>query len=86
MSKQIFDKQRDKPSDSPEQHESQTSGKELLTKLRDIGFDSDDEKFATVLGRPVSEVKAWINGTEAADDDVLIKARGIALERQIDID
>ena len=61
-------------------------GLELLRRLRDNGFESDDEKFAVVLGRPVKEVAAWMEGTEAPDDDIIMKARGIARERGIEIE
>ena len=61
-------------------------GLELLRRLRDNGFESDDEKFAVVLGRPVKEVTAWMEGTEPPDDDIIMKARGIAQERGIEIE
>lgn len=61
-------------------------GLELLRRLRDKGFESDDEKFAVVLGRPVGEVTAWMEGTEPPDDDIIMKARGIAQERGIEIE
>jgi hypothetical protein len=61
-------------------------GLELLRRLRDNGFESDDEKFAVALGRPVAEVAAWMAGSEPPDDDVIMKARGIAQERGIEIE
>ena len=61
-------------------------GLELLRRLRDNGFESDDEKFAVALGRPVEEVAAWMGGSEAPDDDIIMKARGIAQERGIEIE
>lgn len=61
-------------------------GLELLRRLRDKGFDADDEKFAVALGRPVKEVAAWMEGSEAPDDDIIMKARGIAQERGIEIE
>ncbi len=61
-------------------------GLALLRRLRDNGFESDDEKFAVVLGRPVAEVTAWMEGTEPPDDDIIMKARGIAKERGIEIE
>jgi hypothetical protein len=61
-------------------------GLELLRRLRDNGFESDDEKFAVVLGRPVAEVAAWMSGAEPPDDDIIMKARGIAQERGIEIE
>jgi hypothetical protein len=65
----------------------QSEGRALLRNLRDKGFDSSDEKFAIALGRPVEEVTAWMGeGDEPVDDDVIMKARGIAKERGIDIE
>ena len=61
-------------------------GLALLRRLRDNGFESDDEKFAVALGRPVGEVSAWMAGTEPPDDDIIMKARGIAQERGIEIE
>jgi hypothetical protein len=61
-------------------------GPELLRRLRDNGFESDDEKFAVALGRPVKEVSAWLDGTERPDDDIIMKARGIAQERGIELE
>jgi hypothetical protein len=61
-------------------------GLALLRRLRDGGFESDDEKFALALGRPVEEVSAWMDGTEPPDDDIIMKARGIAQERGIEIE
>jgi hypothetical protein len=65
---------------------SETEGRALLQRLRDAGFDGSDEQFALALGRPVDEVTGWMNGTEPVDDDVVMKARGIAKERNIDLD
>jgi hypothetical protein len=61
-------------------------GLALLRRLRDNGFESDDEKFAVALGRPIGEVSAWLDGTESPDDDIIMKARGIAQERGIEIE
>ena len=65
---------------------SQSEGRAILKRLRDNGFDSSDEKLAVALGRPVEEVTAWTGGAETVDDDVIMKARGIAKERGINID
>jgi hypothetical protein len=66
----------------------QSEGRTLLKNLRDRGFDSSDEKLAVALGRPVEEVTAWMgeNEGEPVDDDVVMKARGIAKERAIEIE
>ncbi len=65
---------------------SQAEGRALLMKLRDQGFEASDEKLAVALGRPVEEVTAWAGGDEPVDDDVVMKARGIAKERGIAIE
>jgi hypothetical protein len=62
------------------------AGLALLKRLRDNGFESDDEKFAVALGRPVEEVAAWMRGEGQLDDDIIMKARGIAQERGIEIE
>ncbi len=61
-------------------------GLALLRRLRDGGFESDNEKFAVALGRPVEEVAAWMDGAEPPDDDIIMKARGIAQERGVEIE
>ncbi len=61
-------------------------GLALLRRLRDAGFESDDLKFSVALGRPVEEVEAWMAGSEPPDDDIIMKARGIAKERGIEIE
>ena len=61
-------------------------GRELLSRLRDNGFDGDDAKLAQALGRPVEEVQAWLDGSTPVDDDLIMKARGLAQERGITIE
>jgi hypothetical protein len=66
---------------------SETGGREILKRLRDAGFESDDEKLAVALGRPVEEVQGWMadGADEPVDDDIVMKARGIAKERGIEL-
>ena len=64
----------------------QEEAKIILTKLRDQGFDADNEKLAVALGRSVEQVEGMISGAETIDDDVVMKARGIALHRGIQIE
>ena len=65
---------------------SEAEGRTLLKQLRDAGFEGSDEKFAIALGRPAEEVAGLLNGTEPVDDDLVMKARGIAKERGIEIE
>ncbi|HEV2837674.1 MAG TPA: hypothetical protein VGW58_20290, partial [Pyrinomonadaceae bacterium] len=57
----------------------------MLTALRDRGFDGDNQKLAIALGRSAEQVENLINGSETIDDDVVMKARGIALNRGIEV-
>ncbi|HYJ86383.1 MAG TPA: hypothetical protein VEW46_10025 [Pyrinomonadaceae bacterium] len=69
-----------------DQGTSEAEGRVLLNRLRDAGFEGSDEKLALALGRPVEEVQGWTHGTAPVDDDVMMKARGIAKERGIEIE
>ena len=64
----------------------QETAQHMLETLRDQGFDSDNEKFAKALGRTIEQVDGMIKGAETIDDDVVMKARGIALHRGITIE
>jgi hypothetical protein len=64
----------------------QTEARAILKRLRDNGFEASDEKLAVALGRPIEQVEAWMNGVELVDDDVIMKARGIATDRNIQIE
>jgi len=55
----------------------------MLQTLRDQGFDKDNDKLAIALGRSAEQVAAMISGAETIDDDVVMKVRGIALNRGI---
>ena len=61
----------------------QKEAKRMLMALRDRGFEGDNGKFATALGRSSEQVQGWLDGTETIDDDVVMKAKGIALNRGI---
>lgn len=58
----------------------------MLQKLRDEGFDADNDKLASALGRTVEQVEAMISGADTIDDDVIMKAKGIALHRGIELE
>ena len=64
----------------------QEEAQQMLAKLRDNGFEGSDEKLAVALGRTVEQVQAIISGAETIDDDVVMKARGIAQNRGIEIE
>ncbi len=64
----------------------ESEGRAILKRLRDRGFDKSDEKLALALGRPIEEVQGWTGGAETVDDAVIMKARGIAKERGIEVE
>jgi len=65
---------------------SQSDAIHILKLLRDQAFESSDEKLALALGRPTEEVEAWSDGSAPVDEDALMKARGIAIQRGIEIE
>lgn len=64
----------------------QDKAAQILLNLRDRAFEASDEKLAIALGRPMEEVAAWHAGQEIIDDDVVMKARGIAMHRGVRIE
>ena len=69
-----------------DQGTNQTEGRAIIKRLRDKAFDGSDEQLAVALGRPIEEVEGWTGGAEAMDDDVIMKARGIARERNVEVE
>jgi hypothetical protein len=58
----------------------------ILLNLRDRAFEASNEKLAIALGRPIEEVSGWYSGQEVIDDDVIMKARGIAMHRGVRVE
>jgi len=65
---------------------SQDKASQILVNLRDRAFEASDERLALALGRPTEEVTAWQAGQELIDDDVIMKARGIAMHRGVSVE
>ena len=64
----------------------QAEAQHIIEALRDEGFNGDNEQVAKALGRTIEQIDGMISGTETIDDDVVMKARGIALNRGIQIE
>lgn len=64
----------------------QQEAQAMIQTLRDQGFDGDNDKLAIALGRSAEQVEAMIDGAETIDDDVVMKVRGIALNRGIELE
>ena len=80
LDQQVDDQQVDDKGTDQEQ------ARQILTALLDRGFDGSNEKLAVALGRSTEQVEGLINGSETIDDDVVMKARGIALNRGIKVE
>jgi hypothetical protein len=80
LDQQVDDQQVDDKGTDQEQ------ARQILTALRDRGFDGDNERLAVALGRSVEQIENLINGSETIDDDIVMKARGIALNRAIQVE
>ena len=64
---------------------SENEARETLRAFCDNGFDGSTESAALVLGRPEQELRRMMDGSEEIDKDLLMKVRGIANERDIDV-
>ena len=64
----------------------QEEAAQILLNLRDRAFEASNEKLALALGRPTEEIEAWNAGQEVIDDDVIMKARGIAMHRGVRVE
>lgn len=64
----------------------QDKAAKILRKLRDRAFEASDEKLAIALGRRPEEIAAWNAGQQVIDDDVVMKARGIAMNRGVHVE
>jgi hypothetical protein len=63
-----------------------SSGVTALEQLHDRGFGGDTFMLALALGREEDQIKDILSGVAEMDDDLEIKVRGIAQERNIEID
>ena len=64
----------------------QAEAREIIKNLCDRSFDGHAEKLALALGRSTEHVEAVLGGSEPADDDLVMKARGIAINRGVEVE
>ncbi len=69
-----------------DQGTTQEQAGKMLEKFCREGFENDVKKCALVMGRTADEINGFINGNETIDDDFVMKMRGIAGERNIEIE
>ena len=58
----------------------------LLKALCEKGFDGNIGQLAVALGRDTDEVSNFLDGNENIDEDLLMKIRGIAQARDLEIE
>ena len=59
--------------------------REMLQAFCENGFDGSIEATALALGRDDDEIGEFLTGENEVNDDLLMKIRGIAQQRHIDI-
>ena len=64
----------------------QSAAREIIKNLCDSSFDGDADKLAVALGRSTEQVQSVLSGAEPADDDLVMKARGIAINRGAEVE
>ena len=64
----------------------QAEARNIIKNLCDRAFDADADKAAVALGRSTEHVQAVLSGAEPADDDLVMKARGIAINRGVEVE
>lgn len=64
----------------------QEEARAIITNLCDQAFEGDADKLAVALGRSTAHVQAVLSGAEPADDDLVMKARGIAINRNAEVE
>ena len=63
----------------------QAAAREMMAKLREAGFSGNAGKLAVALGRDEKEIDEILGGSGKIDEDLLMKIRGIAQERDLKI-
>lgn len=59
---------------------------EILENLLYEGFFSDIEELSVILDREPEELEDMLDGEEIIDDDLTMKMRGLAQQREIEIE
>lgn len=68
-----------------DQGTTQADARKLLNNFCRQGFDNKLNEAALALGRPKDELENFLNGNEEIDDDLMMKIRGIAGQRNIEL-
>ncbi|MCA1602559.1 MAG: hypothetical protein LC776_13240, partial [Acidobacteria bacterium] len=64
----------------------QAEASRILREIRDNAFEASNEKLALALGRPAEEIEQWISRRGLIDGDVVMKARALAIQRDLEVE
>lgn len=64
----------------------QTAAREMMQQLMNERFGGGGiEHLALVMGRPQDELQRFLSGEQPIDDDFVMKMRGVARERGVNL-
>jgi hypothetical protein len=68
-----------------DQGTTQAEASHILKEIRDSAFDASNERLALALGRSTEEIEQWTSGDSLIDGDALMKARALAIQRDVEV-
>lgn len=69
-----------------DQGTSQEAARGMMEQLVNANFDGGGlEHLSLIMGRPQEELQRFLSGEEPLDDDFVMKMRGVAQERGVDL-
>jgi len=68
-----------------DQRTTQDQARQIIEDLLLDGFEGDTDQLALALGRTVEEIKNMFNEEAEVEEDLVMKMRGIAQNREIEI-
>jgi hypothetical protein len=63
----------------------QVEARDMMNQLLNERFNGGLEHLSLVMGRPEDELQRFLSGEEPIDDDFVMKMRGIAKERGVEL-
>ena len=63
----------------------QSEAREMISQLSENAAHGSLEELGLIMGRPEEELRRFLDGVEPVDDDFVMKMRGVAKERGIDL-
>lgn len=64
----------------------QEQAREMLSELHQKEFSGNTGELSLALGRDIEEIKELLAGDDVLDDDLVMKIRGLAQQREADIE